>query len=134
MQVSRDTGLFPNLILQVPDPSHTVRIACRDPLHRVERLAQVFDTLFEHQHALLKDLRFSSLWMAKLEVAQKRILEDRGVLGADVNKVIRTWSFSKQRYDEASKRAVDAMNDITGQFELDTVSYTHLTLPTKRIV
>ena len=43
--------LFLNLILSLPDASHTVRIACRDPLHRVEPLATVFDTLFDREHA-----------------------------------------------------------------------------------
>ena len=85
---------FPNMILSLPDASHTVRIACRDPLQRVEPLTTIFDTLFDREHALLKDLRFSDLWAAKLEVAQKRILEDRGFLGADVQETIRTFTFA----------------------------------------
>ena len=85
---------FPNMILSLPDASHTVRIACRDPLQRVEPLTTIFDTLFDREHALLKDFRFSDLWAAKLEVAQKRILEDRGFLGADVQETIRTFTFA----------------------------------------
>ena len=38
--------LFPNLILSLADASHTIRIACRDPLQRVEPLTKIFDTLF----------------------------------------------------------------------------------------
>ena len=142
--------LFPNLILSLPDASHTVRIACRDPLHRVEPLTKIFDTLFLRERALLKDLRFSDLWAAKLVVAQKRILEDREVLGADVGETIRTFSFAPQRFEsfytplvdflvvlpaivamlkmiaedwrdsKAQQRAIHAMDAMTGQFVLDT--------------
>ena len=142
--------LFPNLKLSLPDASHTVRIACRDPLQRVEPLITIFDTLFDREHALLKDLRFSDLWAAKLEVAQKRVLDDRGFLGADVRTVIRTFTFAPQRFESfytplvdflvvlpaivvmlkmiaedfrdagAQKRAVHALNAMTGQFVLDT--------------
>ena len=124
----------------MPDPSHTVRIACKDPLARVAPLTCIFDTLFQNEHALLKDLRFSDLWAAKLVVAQKQILAHRGVLGADVSEVIRTFCFAPQRFesfyspvvdfllilpaivvmlkmiaedmrdDEVSKRAIDTMN------------------------
>ena len=99
--------LFPNLILSLPDASHTVRIACRDPLQRVEPLITIFDTLFDREHALLKDLRFSDLWAAKLEVAQKRILEDRGFLGADVRETIRTFTFAPQRFESFYTLLVD---------------------------
>ena len=142
--------LFPNLMLSLPDGSHTIRIACRDPLQRVESLATVFDTLFDREHALLKDLRFSDLWAAKLEVSQKRIIEDRGFLGADVRDVIRTFCFAPQRFEsfytplldfllvlpaivkmlkmiaedwrdpKAQKRAIHSLDCMTGQFVLDT--------------
>ena len=99
--------MFPNLKLALPDASHTVRIACRDPLLRVEPLTAIFDTLFDREHALLKDLRFSDLWAAKLEVAQKRVLDDRGFLGADVRSVIRTFTFAPQRFESFYTPLVD---------------------------
>ena len=88
VQLSKDE-LFPNLILVLPDGSHTVRIACKDPLHRVKPLANIFETLlFEREHALLKDLRFSDLWAAKLALAQKSILADRAREGSGVRDVL----------------------------------------------
>ena len=138
-------ALFPNLFISLPDPAHTVRIACKDPIQRVGPLTKVFEVLFNREHALLKDLRFSDLWAAKLEVAQNHILQQRGVLGGDVREVIRTFSFAPQRFesfytplldflivlpaivkmlkmiaedsrsDKAQKRALDAMGSITGQ-------------------
>ena len=58
----------------------------------------MFHTLFKKDHAMLKDPRSSELWTAKLVVAQRQIRGDRGVLGADVNEVIRTFSVAPQRF------------------------------------
>ena len=83
-------------------------------------------------------------------MAQKRVLDDRGFLGADVREVIRTFTFAPQRFESfytplvdflvvlpaivvmlkmiaedfrdagAQKRAVHTLNAMTGQFVLDT--------------
>ena len=101
------------VVLALPDASHTVRIACRDPLNRIEPLTNVFDTLFHREDALVKDIRFSDLWAAKLEVAQQRILEDRGSLGAYVREVFRTFSFAPQRFESFYKPLLDFAADVS---------------------
>ena len=90
------------------------------------------------------------MWAAKLEVSQRRILEDRGFLGADVRDVIQTFCFAPQRFESfytplldflivlpaivkmlkmiaedsrscgAQARAVHSLDAMTGQFVLDT--------------
>ena len=126
--------LFPNLRLSLPDASHTVRIACRDPPHRVESLATVFDTLFEREHALLKDIRFSDLWAHLLPASPR----ERRFLGADVRfesfytplldflivlpaivKMLKMIAEDWRDY-KAQNRAIHSLDAMTGQFVLDT--------------
>ena len=71
----------------------------------MESLKRIFDALFDKENALLKDIRFSDLWAAKLEVPQQRILDERGFLGADVRGVIRTFCFAPQRFQSFYSKA-----------------------------
>ena len=129
----------------MPDASHTLR-ACTSPLYRQAQFRKMFTTLFEYQDEFLE-------WEAKLEAAQKRILEHRELLGADktVREVILTeFSFWSHPFNplkaplleflvvlpavvvmlkeiaedgrdiKAQARAVHALEQITGQFVLDT--------------
>ena len=91
--------LFPNLITYQRDPSHAIRIAVGDPLERAERFEDIFKMLFKDQHALLKDLRFSDLWKAKITEWQRRIIQDRGFLGGEVTNIIREFTFAPQRFE-----------------------------------
>ena len=93
------SGLFPNLITYQRDPSHAIRIAIRDPLHRGERIGVLMNMLFNDEHSLLKDLRFSDLWHAKVTYWQKELIKKRGFLGGDVKDIIRNFSFAPQRFE-----------------------------------
>ena len=43
-----------------------LRIAVKEPMIHADEMASVIDVLFEGEHALLKDIRLSDLWAARL--------------------------------------------------------------------
>ena len=66
---------------------------------RADEMSNVFHVLFEDDHALLKDLRFSDLWAEKLRDCQRRVLHHDEVLGGDLKHMINTFSFAPQRFE-----------------------------------
>ena len=65
---------LPNVKMILRDPAHTIRTACQEPLIRSGRFEEQRKRLFSSRHALLKDLRFSECWQARLRACQKLIL------------------------------------------------------------
>ena len=90
---------FPNCILIHRDPTHAVRIALKDPMVRADEIEGIFHVLFEGDHALLKDLRFSDLWAERLRDCQRRVLHQDGALGGDLVHFIETFSFAAHRFE-----------------------------------
>ena len=72
---------FHNCKLIHRDPAHMVRIAVREPLVRSDHMSEVLGTLFENDNALVKDIRYSSLWQENLRDSQHRCLHYDRVLG-----------------------------------------------------
>lgn len=89
----------PNLIIVARDPTHYIRIACRDPLHREERFAAQWRRLFDSRHALIADVKNSDQWKARLEACQRRVLAVDGSQGGGLTSVLKHLSFAKQRFD-----------------------------------
>lgn len=71
----------PNLVLVLRDPSHAIRIACRDPLHNEARFGEQWDRLFGSKHAVIGDIQNSDVLKAKLMACQKRVLQVDGTQG-----------------------------------------------------
>lgn len=86
-------------MLSLANDSHTIRIACRDPLQRVESLNKKFDAVFHCRAALLEDLRWSEVWAATLVVAQEGMRAAGRTTGADVRHVIQSFSVAPQRFE-----------------------------------
>ncbi|CAE7368948.1 unnamed protein product, partial [Symbiodinium sp. KB8] len=84
------------------DPAHQIRIATKDPLHAQESFQQQWERLFSAKHALIPDIQHSEVWRARLQAAQQYVLSMYGKQGADVDKVMSTFSFAKQRFDSTS--------------------------------
>ena len=89
----------PNLIIVARDPTHYIRIACRDPLHREERFAAQWTRLFDSRHALIADIKNSDQWKARLEACQRRVLAVDGSQGGGLTSILKHLSFAKQRFD-----------------------------------
>ena len=65
---------FPNIKMILRDPAHAIRTACQEPLIRSGRFEEQNKRLFTAKHALLKDLRFSECWQARLRACQKLVV------------------------------------------------------------
>jgi len=90
---------MPNLILVMRDPSHMIRIACKEPLVRTGRFEEQHARLFTARHALLKDIQFSDHLQARLEACQKVVLRQHGAQGGGVKHVMRHFSLAAQRFE-----------------------------------
>ena len=89
----------PNLIIVARDPTHYIRIACRDPLHREERFAAQWSRLFDSRHALMADIKNSEQWQARLQACQRRVVAVDGAQGGGLTSILKHFSFAKQRFD-----------------------------------
>ena len=76
-----------NCIVIHRDPAHAVRIAVKEPMTRADEMASVFHVLFEDDHALLKDIRFSDIWQERLRDCQRRVLHVDGTLGGSLEHI-----------------------------------------------
>ena len=72
---------FPNIKMILRDPAHAIRTACQEPLIRSGRFEEQNKRLFTAKHALLKDLRFSECWQARLRACQKLVVAGQAFLG-----------------------------------------------------
>jgi len=93
------TSVMPNLVLVSRDPSHTVRIAVRDPLHAVPRFEKQWEMLFNGRHALVPDIMNSEVWRSRLVACQRQVLRTERSQGGGLETVLRHMSFAKQRFD-----------------------------------
>ena len=59
--------LFPNAILCIRDPGHAVRIAFRDPLLADAAFTEFWQSVFDGEHALIKDILNSDKLRSMLE-------------------------------------------------------------------
>ncbi|CAJ1448590.1 unnamed protein product [Effrenium voratum] len=99
--LSRQASLA-KLVWVSADPAHQVRISCKDPLHAVPDFEDQWQRLFAGRHALIPDIQNSEVWKSRLIAAQKQVLRSRGAQGGGLQKVLRTFSFGKQRFDSTS--------------------------------
>ena len=90
---------MPSLVLVSRDPSHTVRIAVRDPLHAVPRFEKQWEMLFNGRHALVPDIMNSEVWRSRLVACQRQVLRTERSQGGGLETVLRHMSFAKQRFD-----------------------------------
>ena len=63
---------------------------------RDDEMASAFYALFQDDHALLNDLRFSDPWAEKLRGCQRRVLHHGEGLGGDLKHIISSLSFAAQ--------------------------------------
>lgn len=101
-QVLTQRPELPNLVWLSADMAHQVRIASKDPLSAQEGFKQQWDRLFAAKHALVPDIQNSEVWRSRLIAAQKQVLKSCQTQGADVDKVMQTFSFAKQRFDSTA--------------------------------
>ena len=90
---------LPNVILITRDPSHFIRIACRDPLLRTGRFEAQNQRLFTNKDALLKKISFSTDLKARLEACQKIVLRASGSQGGDVTAVLKDFCYAPHRFE-----------------------------------
>ena len=83
------------------DMAHQVRIASKDPLHANAGFNSQWERLFSARHALVPDIQHSEVWRSRLIAAQKSVLRSCGPQ-CSVDKVLRTFSFAKQRFDSTA--------------------------------
>lgn len=93
----KENGM-PQLILFMRDPAHACRTACRDPLHLEDRFKEQLNRLFG-RHGLVPDVQNSDQWRAKLSACQNAVLTKQGAQGGGVDRIMRHFSFAKQRFD-----------------------------------
>ena len=101
-QVLTQRPQLSNLLWLSADAAHQVRIATKDPLSAQEGFKRQWDRLFSERHALVPDIQNSEVWRSRLIAAQKVVLRSCQTQGADVNKVLQTFSFAKQRFDSVA--------------------------------
>ena len=82
--------------------AHQVRIASKDPLHAQEPFQRQWERLFSARHALVPDIQYSEVWRSRLIAAQAEVLKSCRTQGADINKILHTFSFAKQRFDSTA--------------------------------
>lgn len=92
---------LPKFVWASADPAHQVRIASKDPLHARDQFKTQWERLFASKHALVPDIQNSNVWKSRLVACQQEVLR-RGGQGPDVQKVLQTFSFAKQRFDSTS--------------------------------
>ena len=106
---------MPNIKMILRDPAHAIRTACQEPLIRSGRFEEQNKRLFTAKHALLKDLRFSECWQARLRACQKLVVAPKcdapllhsgavAVAGGHVGEalvthIIRHISFAPHRFE-----------------------------------
>ena len=93
------TEVFPNAVLQARDIAHAVRIAFREPLLAETQFKLFWESLFDGEHALIKDIQYSDKLRAKLEACQRRVLRVKGAQGGNLDRVLRHFSWAKQRFE-----------------------------------
>ena len=93
---------MPNIVLISRDPSHTLRIAFKDPLEAEPLFKEQWERLFNRQRALIPDIMNSTSWQQKLMACQSRTLE-HGTQGGDLNKVLRHLRYAPQRFDSYAR-------------------------------
>ena len=90
---------MPNVVLVIRDPSHVIRLTCRDPLHDGALFSAQYERLFEGEHGVLKDIHFSSKLRDQLQAAQRELLESGRCLGGDLRHALRHMSFAQPRFE-----------------------------------
>ena len=88
-----------NLCIVARDPTHAIRIACRDPLHLETRFEAQWQRLFNGKHALIADIQNSDQMKAKLVACQRRVLSVDDQQGGGLNLVMKHFCFVKPRFE-----------------------------------
>ena len=91
--------LFTNAILCIRDPAHAVRIAIREPLLADAAFTKFWQSVFDGEHALIKDIQNSDKLRSMLEACERRVLQVKGVQGGRVDRVLRHFNWAKQRFE-----------------------------------
>ncbi len=89
----------PNLLIVGRDPTHAIRIACRDPLHLEERFEEQWERLFNRKHALIADIQNSDQLRARLAACQRRVLRVDNQQGGSLTSILKHFSFVKTRFE-----------------------------------
>ena len=92
------SGRMPNVSLVLRDPSHIIRITCRDPLHDAALFGAQYERLFD-QGGIIKLIQDSALLKDQLEAAQREVLASGGSLGGDLQRPLRHLSFAQPRFE-----------------------------------
>ena len=71
----------PNLLVVGRDPTHAVRIGCRDPLGAEDRFKEQWDRLFDGPDAVIASIQNSEDLRARLVACQRRVLQVDGGQG-----------------------------------------------------
>jgi hypothetical protein len=94
--------LFTNAILVIRDPGHAVRIAIREPLLAEAAFKKFWDSVFDGEHALIKDIQNSDKLRSMLEACERRVLQIKNVQGGRLDRVLRHFSWAKQRFESCA--------------------------------
>jgi hypothetical protein len=88
---------MPRVVLIQRDPAHLIRIATKEPLTRT--FDEQHARLFTGPGALFKKVQFSDAIQARLEAAQRLVVQERGAQGGSVTHIMRHFSFAPHRFE-----------------------------------
>ena len=96
---------MPSIAIVFRDGAHMIRTALKDPLQRTGDFKSQAARLFgsKGQHGLFKDVQHSDKLKALLQACQERVLEQSGVQGGGLGKVVRDFSFSAIRWESETE-------------------------------
>ena len=89
----------PNLIVVGRDPTHAVRIGCKEPLSREDRFKEQWDRLFDGPNAVIARIQYSEDLRARLAACQRRVLRVDGEQGGGLTSVLKHFAFVKPRFE-----------------------------------
>ena len=93
------TGPMPNLLWCGRDRAHAMRISTTGALLEEQTFKAWWTDTFGGREALVPPIQNSDEFLAKLALCQKAVIKCSGVQGFTINKVAKTLSFAKQRFD-----------------------------------
>ena len=85
--------------LVLRDPSHAVRIACRDPLAKEERFGAQWEHLVGDKNSVLATIQNSDKLRARLEACQRRVLRHDQHQGGGLTSILRHVGYVQPRFE-----------------------------------
>lgn len=90
---------FPSISIIFRDPAHVVRKATQEAWVREANFCEFWNFLCEDKHSFIPAVQNSAIWSSLFQSAQKLVKEVDGRQGHGLQRIMRHYSFAKQRYE-----------------------------------